>query len=94
VADAAGVAVTAGAAVGVVAGDAAASPVEVSVLVSVAVVVAAAGLLPLFLKSVAYQPLPFKAKLGAVTCFAYVSAPQVGQVVNGASAIFRITSFA
>lgn len=61
-------------------------------------VVLAAGLAGSFFllsrKSVTYQPLPFKAKPGAVNCFEYVSAPHFGHLVSAASAIFCITSSA
>jgi hypothetical protein len=49
---------------------------------------------PLFRKSVTYQPLPFRAKPGAVSCFTKVSAWHCGHAVNGGSEIFRITSAA
>ena len=54
----------------------------------------AALLLPLFLKSVAYQPEPLSWKPAAVSCLEKASAPQAGQVVSGASEIFRSTSLA
>ena len=52
------------------------------------------GLLPLFLKSVAYQPEPLSWKPGAVNCLEKASAPQAGHAVSGASEIFCSTSLA
>jgi hypothetical protein len=44
-------------------------------------------------KSVTYQPLPFKWKPAAVTCFEKAAAPHDGHRVNGASEIFSNRSF-
>ena len=76
------------AAAGVAAGAALASPAGLLLLVS------GAGLLPLFLKSVAYQPEPLSWKPGAVNCLEKASAPQAGHTVSGASEIFCSTSLA
>src|SRR5574340_933248 len=54
---------------------------------------ASAGLLPP-LKSVAYQPLPFRAKPADVTCLAYASLPHDGHTVRWASDTFCISSWA
>jgi hypothetical protein len=51
-----------------------------------------AGLLPP-LKSVAYQPVPFNAKPGAVTCLAYSALPHDGHTVSRASDTFCISSW-
>jgi hypothetical protein len=48
----------------------------------------AAGLEPLFLKSVAYQPLPFSWKPAAVTIFEKDCAPHFVHTVSGASLTF------
>lgn len=48
-----------------------------------------AAALPPSRKSVTYQPDPFSWKPAAVTCFSSVSCPHAGQVVSGASEIFR-----
>lgn len=45
--------------------------------------------LPSPLKSVTYQPLPFKAKPAEVTCFTNVFRPQAVQVTRGGSLILR-----
>ena len=76
------------AAAGAAAGAALASPAGLLLLVS------GAGLLPLFLKSVAYQPEPLSWKPGAVNCLEKASAPQAGHTVSGASEIFCSTSLA
>lgn len=52
------------------------------------------GLLPLFLKSVAYQPEPLSWKPGAVSCLEKAWIPQTGHTVSGASEIFCSTSLA
>ena len=44
-------------------------------------------------KSVTYQPDPFNWNPAAVTCLRKLSFPHSGQFVNGASLIFRSTSF-
>ncbi len=46
------------------------------------------GFVPLFLKSVAYQPLPFNWKPAALSIFVKVGFPQFGQTVSGASLSF------
>lgn len=46
----------------------------------------------LFLKSVAYHPLPFNWKLGADNCFEKVSAWHCGQASTLAALTLRITS--
>ena len=51
----------------------------------------AAGL-PEFLKSVAYQPVPFNWKAAAVSCFFKLSSPHSGHVSKGESLIFWIAS--
>ena len=44
------------------------------------------------LKSVSYQPLPFKRNTGAEMSFTSVMRPQEGHFFSGASVIFCITS--
>src|SRR5436190_20056420 len=59
----------------------AASPPELSGLLAVA-------FFPVFLKSVAYQPLPLSWKPAAVSIFVNVSLPHAVQTVSGASLHF------
>jgi hypothetical protein len=51
-----------------------------------------AGFAPLFLKSVAYQPLPFNWKPAAVTIFEKVGLPHFVHTVRGASLTFSRNS--
>ncbi len=53
----------------------------------------ATGLLPLFLKSVAYQPEPFNWNPAAVNIFWNVSLPQLVQMVSRGSLTFCRNSF-
>ena len=53
----------------------------------------AAGFAPLFLKSVAYQPVPFNWKPAAVTILLNARLPHFGQLVSGASLMRCRNSF-
>ncbi len=53
----------------------------------------AAGLTPLFLKSVAYQPLPFSWNPAALSILENVCRPHSGQTLRAGSLSFRRYSF-
>jgi hypothetical protein len=53
----------------------------------------AAGFAPLFLKSVAYQPLPFNWNPAALSILQNVCLPHSGQTVRTGSLSFRRYSF-